>query len=75
MDLTAWQQVLYEQIRQTGVQKKILRGNGDVAAPPISRGLNNVLMQLRRATTPSCFGTCRGTVDESLIRLSGSFAC
>ena len=46
VDLTAWQQVLYEQIRQTGVQKKDSPRSGDVAAPPISRGLNLSLIHI-----------------------------
>ena len=74
VDLTAWQQVLYEQIRQTGVQKKDSPRNGDVAAPPISRGLNNVLMQLRKVCNhPFLFRSDAWTVDESLIRSSGKF--
>jgi SNF2 family DNA or RNA helicase len=74
VDLTAWQQVLYEQIRQTGVAKKDSPRNGDVAAPPISRGLNNVLMQLRKVCNhPFLFRSDAWTVDESLIRSSGKF--
>ena len=74
VDLTAWQQVLYEQIRQTGVQKKDSPRHGDVAAPPISRGLNNVLMQLRKVCNhPFLFRSDAWTVDESLIRSSGKF--
>ena len=71
VDLTAWQQVLYEQIRSSGVHAKQEKGSNTA---PVSRGLNNVLMQLRKVCNhPFLFRSDAWTVDESLIRSSGKF--
>lgn len=64
-DLSAWQRVLYEQIRSD------TPANDDV---PHQRGLNNVLMQLRKACNhPYLFRTDSYRIDETMIRASGKF--
>ena len=106
-DLTAWQKVVYEQIRSSGAAAVEANGSADRAAddaaspaaadkpgrgrpkkkrddaaspggrgspPPVARGLNNVLMQLRKCCNhPFLFRTDAWRVDESLVRSSGKF--
>ena len=73
VDLTAWQKVLYEQIRATGAAAQRsdspappdgeTPGGAAVARPAASRGLNNVLMQLRKVCNhPFLFRTDAWTV-------------
>jgi len=83
-DLTAWQATLYEQIRSAGVHavseeadsksSRKRRNAGDEAPDAKPRGLNNVLMQLRKVVNhPYLFRTDQWVADEAFIRASGKF--
>lgn len=69
-DLSSWQKELYKQISAKATADKSIMGNGFVEQP--TRGLNNVVMQLRKVCNhPFLFSPEGYHVNESLIRSSG----
>lgn len=74
-DLSSWQKELYKQISKKAVQENGLAGPG-VAQPQVpSRGLNNVVMQLRKVCNhPYLFASQGYQLNENVIRSSGKFA-
>ena len=74
-DLSSWQKELYKQISKKAVQESGLLGGNFVQAQPASRGLNNVVMQLRKVCNhPYLFAPQGYQINENIIRSSGKFA-
>lgn len=72
-DLSAWQKELYKQISAKAVVDTGLGNNPDAAIP--SRGLNNIVMQLRKVCNhPYLFSPEGYRVNDRMIRSSGKFA-
>ena len=69
-DLSSWQKELYKQISVKAQADKSLTGNGFVEQP--TRGMNNVVMQLRKVCNhPYLFSPEGYHINENLIRSSG----
>jgi superfamily II DNA or RNA helicase len=74
-DLSSWQKELYKQISKKAVQESGLLGGSFVQPQPASRGLNNVVMQLRKVCNhPYLFAPQGYQINENIIRSSGKFA-
>jgi len=68
-DLSSWQKELYKQISAKATEDKSVLGNGS-SGP--SRGLNNVVMQLRKVCNhPYLFSPEGYHINENLVRSSG----
>ena len=86
-ELSAWQKTLYEQIRSSGAaavagaaggtdysEQQLAEGAAMGGGSAQTRGLNNVLMQLRKCCNhPYLFRTDSWPIDERLVRASGKF--
>ena len=71
-ELSSWQKELYKQISKKAVVENGLLGNSFVQAQPASRGLNNVVMQLRKVCNhPYLFASQGYQINENIIRSSG----
>ncbi len=71
-DLSAWQKELYKQISKKAVVENGLLSSNFVQAQPASRGLNNVVMQLRKVCNhPYLFAPQGYQINEDIIRSSG----
>lgn len=69
-DLSSWQRELYKQI-----SRKAVADSSIVSEQAPTRGLNNVVMQLRKVCNHPYLFTPEGyNVDESLVRSSGKMA-
>jgi SNF2 family DNA or RNA helicase len=69
-DLSSWQKELYKQISVKATTDKSLMGNGFVEQP--TRGMNNVVMQLRKVCNhPYLFSPEGYHINENIIRSSG----
>jgi len=74
-DLSSWQKELYKQISKKAVQESGLLGGSFAQSQPASRGLNNVVMQLRKVCNhPYLFAPQGYQINENIIRSSGKFA-
>ena len=72
-DLSSWQKELYKQISAKAAEDKSLMSDQMQRTP--SRGLNNVVMQLRKVCNhPFLFSPEGYRVDDRLVRSSGKFA-
>jgi SNF2 family DNA or RNA helicase len=73
-DLSSWQKELYKQISVKAVADKSLLGTGLEPPAQTSRGMNNVVMQLRKVCNhPYLFSPEGYHINENLIRSSGKF--
>jgi SNF2 family DNA or RNA helicase len=74
-DLSSWQKELYKQISAKATADKSILGSGLVQEQqPAARGLNNVVMQLRKVCNhPFLFSPEGYRMDDSMIRSSGKF--
>lgn len=72
-DLSSWQKELYKQISKKAVVENSVLGTGFVQPQqPAARGLNNVVMQLRKVCNhPYLFSPQGYHINESIIRSSG----
>lgn len=71
-DLSSWQKELYKQISKKAVVENGLLGNTFVQPQGASRGLNNVVMQLRKVCNhPYLFAPQGYQINENIIRSSG----
>lgn len=71
-DLSSWQKELYKQISKKAAVENGLLGDGFVQPQPASRGLNNVVMQLRKVCNhPYLFASQGYQINENIIRSSG----
>ena len=74
-ELSSWQKELYKQISFKAVQSNNLLGDSFVQQPATSRGLNNVVMQLRKVCNhPMLFSPEGYQINETIIRSSGKVA-
>ena len=72
-DLSSWQRELYKQISAKATADKSIMGNGYVEQP--TRGLNNVVMQLRKVCNhPFLFSPEGYHVNESLNSIDNHFS-
>jgi ATP-dependent helicase STH1/SNF2 len=70
-ELSSWQKELYKQISKKAVAETNLLGNGPVDPQPVSRGLNNAVMQLRKVCNhPYLFSPEGYHINENIIRSS-----
>jgi SNF2 family DNA or RNA helicase len=71
-DLSSWQKELYKQISVKAVAENSVLGTGFVQPQAASRGLNNVVMQLRKVCNhPFLFSPQGYHINEKIIRSSG----
>lgn len=71
-ELSSWQKELYKQISKKAVVENGLLGNTFVQPQGAARGLNNVVMQLRKVCNhPYLFAPQGYQVNENIIRSSG----
>ena len=71
-ELSSWQKELYKQISKKAAVESGLVGTGFVQPQPASRGLNNVVMQLRKVCNhPYLFSSQGYQINENIIRSSG----
>ena len=68
-DLSAWQRILYRQIQSSGTSAIAQRDGGAGG----SRGLSNVIMQLRKVCNHPFLFRDEYDIDDDLIRSSGKF--
>lgn len=75
-DLSSWQKELYKQISFKAVQSNDMLNDSFVQQQPAtSRGLNNVVMQLRKVCNhPMLFSKEGYQINETVIRSSGKVA-
>ena len=76
-DLSSWQKELYKQISKKAVETNPLLNDSFVQPQPVtpSRGLNNVVMQLRKVCNhPMLFSPEGYQINEEIIRCSGKFS-
>ena len=75
-DLSSWQKELYKQISKKVVEENnLLADNSLQQSQPAQRGLNNVVMQLRKVCNhPYLFAQQGYQIDEEIIRSSGKIA-
>lgn len=72
-DLSSWQKELYKQISKKAVADSNALGLGEVAVP--TRGLNNIVMQLRKVANHPYLFTPEGyMINDKIIQSSGKFA-
>lgn len=73
-ELSSWQKELYKQIRAKAVADKTLMSE-ETQAAAAARGLNNVVMQLRKVCNhPFLFSPEGYHIDEKIVRSSGKVA-
>jgi SNF2 family DNA or RNA helicase len=73
-DLSSWQKELYKQISVKAQADKSLMGTGLEQQAQPSRGMNNVVMQLRKVCNhPYLFSPEGYHINENLIKSSGKF--
>jgi ATP-dependent helicase STH1/SNF2 len=73
-ELSSWQKELYKQISKKAVAENGLLDNSAAATVP-TRGLNNVVMQLRKVCNhPLLFSPEGYHINENIIRSSGKIA-
>lgn len=71
-ELSSWQKELYKQISMKAVAENSTVGNGFSQATNASRGLNNVVMQLRKVCNhPYLFSPLGYEINQDIIRSSG----
>jgi hypothetical protein len=71
-ELSSWQKELYKQISKKAVVENGLLGGGYVQPQPASRGLNNIVMQLRKVCNhPYLFASQGYQINENIIRSAG----
>lgn len=71
-ELSSWQKELYKQISKKAAIENDIAGTGFVQPQPASRGLNNVVMQLRKVCNhPYLFSPEGYHVNENIFRSSG----
>lgn len=71
-ELSSWQKELYKQISKKAVVENGLLSSNFVQAQPAARGLNNVVMQLRKVCNhPYLFAPQGYEINENIIRSSG----
>ena len=71
-ELSSWQKELYKQISAKAVAENSTLGTGFVQPQQASRGLNNVVMQLRKVCNhPFLFSPQGYHINEKIIRSSG----
>ena len=71
-ELSSWQKELYKQISVKAVEDHSLLGNGSQAP---SRGLNNIVMQLRKVCNhPYLFSPEGYHINDNIVRSSGKMA-
>ena len=71
-ELSSWQKELYKQISAKAVAENSVLGTGFVQPQQASRGLNNVVMQLRKVCNhPFLFSPQGYHINEKIIRSSG----
>ena len=74
-ELSSWQKELYKQISVKAVQSNNLLGDSFVQQALPARGLNNVVMQLRKVCNhPMLFSPEGYQINETIIRSSGKVA-
>jgi SNF2 family DNA or RNA helicase len=74
-DLSSWQKELYKQISYKAVVDTGALGLTSASAPVASRGLNNIVMQLRKVCNhPYLFSPEGYHLNDTIIRSSGKFA-
>jgi SNF2 family DNA or RNA helicase len=74
-ELSSWQKELYKQISVKAVESNGLLNDSFVQPQPISRGLNNVVMQLRKVCNhPMLFSPEGYQINETIIRSSAKVA-
>lgn len=73
-ELSSWQKELYKQISKKAVTENSILDSSTATTVP-TRGLNNVVMQLRKVCNhPYLFSPEGYHINENLIRSSGKFA-
>ena len=73
-DLSSWQKELYKQISVKATTDKSLMGTGLEQQSQPTRGMNNIVMQLRKVCNhPYLFSPEGYHINENLIRSSGKF--
>jgi superfamily II DNA/RNA helicase len=71
-ELSSWQKELYKQISSKAIAENSTTGTGFVQPQQASRGLNNVVMQLRKVCNhPYLFSPEGYHINEKIIRSSG----
>lgn len=71
-ELSSWQKHLYKQISKKAVAESDALGNVVVHSQPGARGLNNVVMQLRKVCNhPYLFSPQGYHINDTIIRSSG----
>lgn len=74
-DLSSWQKELYKQISVKAVESSGLLNESFVQPQPVSRGLNNVVMQLRKVCNhPMLFSPEGYQINDTIIRSSAKVA-
>jgi ATP-dependent helicase STH1/SNF2 len=74
-DLSSWQKELYKQISAKAVESNNLLTDSFVEQAAPSRGLNNVVMQLRKvANHPMLFSPEGYQINDTIVRSSGKVA-
>jgi len=70
-ELSSWQKELYKQISKKAAAENGLLGNAPAEPQPVSRGLNNAVMQLRKVCNhPYLFSPEGYHINENIIRSS-----